>query len=117
MKIYLHEFPSSEGICYEVLAQIRIIQFKYYVVDNNKYHSMFVRFNWGDTKVQLINIELLNVYVVAMDEELEQYREILSELFCIFHKFDEYWWLPKVQVPNSLAAKFYDLTMQLYLNP
>lgn len=114
MIIYLHEFPSSEGIYYEIENQVKVIKFRHYEVTANKYYSMLVRFRWGDVKVELVNVEMIGVHTVVLPDELESFRDIAIQLFSLFHKYDHYWWMPKAQIPKHLTTAFFDRIMALY---
>jgi|GEM_PF-5546610 len=114
MRLYLHEFPSSEGLCYVTHNQIREIKFKHYVVTSNKYYTIFIRFKWCDVKVHVINIELFKVYTVVNFDELELFKSQCIQLFSLFNKYNEYYWLPKAQLPKSLTTQFFNQLVELY---
>lgn len=117
MIIYLHEFPSSEGVFYEIENQVKVIKFKHYEVSSNRYYSIAVRFRWGDVKLELINVEMIGVHTIVLPDELEMFREIAIPLFAIFHKYDHYWWMPKAQIPKPVIIPFFNKIMELYTGP
>lgn len=117
MRLYLHEFPSSEGLCYLALNEIREIKFEHYSVVSNKTYVIIVRFRWCNVKVEVINIECLLFHVVVLPDELLTFKDMCADLFTLFNKYNEFYWLPRVQIPKELGRRFYDQILELYHNP
>lgn len=116
MRLYLHEFPSSEGLCYVTFNQIREIKFKHYEISSNKHYTIFVRFKWCDVKVNVVNIELLRIYTVVDLSELELFKQQCIELFSLFNKYNEYYWISKAQLPKRLITSFFVQLIELHNN-
>ena len=112
-KLFLHEFPSSEGILTEYEPQKYQIKFQYYVVTSNKYYTIVVKFKWCDVKVQIIGVECVNYHSIVSEECLMLFKQHLVDLLSIFHKYDLYMWMPVSQVPKPLAKSFFDLILSL----
>jgi len=117
MRLYLHEFPSSEGLCYVALNEVREIKFKHYEVSSNKYYTVVVRFRWCNVKVEVINIECLYFHVIVSADELLTLKDMCAELFTLFNKYNEFYWLPRAQIPKGLGERIYDQILFLYTNP
>ncbi len=118
MILYLHEFPSSEAICFRGSFENHIIKFQHYTVASKKYHIIQLTFKYCDIKVQLISIECLEVYNVVKPTELMLFKQPCIELFKIFHKYNQYLWAPTAQIPKQLIDQFFDIIIQLKLeNP
>jgi len=118
MILYLHEFPSSEGICFVTQFENRAIKFQYYSVSFKKYYTIQIIFKYCDIKVQIKSIECLDVYIVINPEKLLLFKQPCIELFKIFHKYNQYLWAPTAQIPKQLIDQFFDIIMQLKLeNP
>jgi len=116
MKLFLHQFPSNEAVCHEIRSDVYNIKFDFWEVSSNKTYLIQVMFKWCDVKVKLISVSLGNSIVIIDHDDLETFKQPCIELFSLFNKFDEFYWLTRSQIPRTLAKSFYDVATMIHSN-
>jgi len=116
MILYLHEFPSSEGIFYKIEYDICVIKFPHYDVRTNKYHTVEIKFKYCDIKIEIISISVFLLYYASSVTDLLLFTEPCKELMSIFHKYNHYLWAPTAQIPKRIISQFFNILVELRLN-
>lgn len=113
MQIFLHEFPSSPGVCYELSSGVYSIVFKHWVESLNITYTFKIVFKWCDVKVCVTNISCLGRTEFKTEDDLRLFNSVLIDILTLFHKYDNYLWLPKAQIPRILIKQFYEIFVSI----
>lgn len=111
MKLFLHEFPSTEGICWESKAGVWVIRFDHWESTNNTMNVFNITFKWCDVKVNVFEIKILDKYLTRDENVIILFWDQLITLLSIFHKYDQYFWKPSAQIPRWLIKEFYAIVI------
>jgi len=113
MRLFLHEFPSTEGICWETKAGIYVIRFDHWEAKYNVTYTFNITFKWCDVRVNVQEIKILDRFLTKVEDDLLLFREPIIPLLGLFHKYDNFFWKPSAQIPRQLIKDIFAIVISL----